>query len=520
MTRWLFAATVLVLLGPSVRASGPRACLSSRIDVRVNAALAAVGAEAAPRSTDEEFLRRVYLDLAGRIPAVSEARAFLADDTPDRRARLVDRVLASPDYAANGARLWRTVLVPQATSNLQTQYLGVSVETWVRDRLRAGVRDDQLVRELLTARLDYLDWTADRRATLVPGLSPVGFYQANDLKPETVGSAVARTFLGLKLECALCHNHPFDTWTQKQAWASAAFFAGVAPLEPEVKPAPRLANRRALPINGTDATAGARFLDGTVPDWAADPDPRQAFADWLTRKDNPYFARVMVNRLWANLFGVGIVDPPDDWGRHNPPSHPKLLDELAEAYADGGFDPRPLVRGIVLSEAYQRTSRLTHPSQADPRRFARMNVKGLSAEQLFDSLALATGYRDPAPPAADLAFGWPARSPRGLFLARFGGGAGRTDMQVSVLQALSLMNGDFVTDRTDPVKGATVKAVASAPFLDAPGRLEVLFLATLSRRPTAAEADRYLPRLKGGDDRTVGDVLWVLLNSQEFLVNH
>jgi len=502
-------------------AADPAQALSARIDARVNAALAAGKVEPAPRASDEEFLRRLYLDLVGRIPTVAEARAFLDDPAKDRRAKLVESLLASPGYTTNAARVWRSVLVPQATTNLQTQYLGVSVEAWVRDRLRAGATDDALVRDLLTARLDYLDWTPDKKPNPAPGLSPVGFYQANDLKPETVASAVARTFLGLKLECALCHDHPFDKWTQKQAWETAAFFAGVAPLEPEVKPAPGLANRRELKINDTPNTAAATFLDGAEPDWARDPDPRKAFAAWLTREGNPYFARVMANRVWANLFGVGLVDPVDDWGPHNPPSHPELLDELAKAYAEGGFDPKVLVRAITASEAYQRTSRLTHPPQVDPRKFARMNVKGLSAEQLFDSLATATGYREPTPPSADAAFGWPAKSPRGLFIAKFGGGAARTDMQVSILQALSLMNGEWLAKQTDPAAGATVRAVASAPFLDDAGRVEVLFLGTLSRRPTKAEADRYLAHLKDADDkaRAVADVLWVLLNSNEFLVN-
>ncbi|OWK47102.1 hypothetical protein FRUB_00801 [Fimbriiglobus ruber] len=458
----------------------------------------------------------------GRIPTVAEAREFLDDISTDKRAKLVDRLLASPEYTANAARLWRSILVPQATTNPQTQYLGVSVEAWVRDRLRTGATDDMTVRDLLTARLDYLDWTPDRKANPAPGLSPVGFYQANDLKPETVGSAVARTFLGLKLECALCHDHPFDKWTQKQAWETAAFFAGVAPLEPEIKPASGLVNRRELKINDTASIASSRFLDGVSPNWAVDSDPRKALAAWLVRKDNPYFARVMANRVWASLFGVGLVDPVDDWGPHNVPSHPQLLDDLAAAYSASGFDPKTLIRAIVLSDAYQRTSHLTHPTQSDPRRFARMNVKGLSAEQLFDSLALATGHRDPAPATADLAFGWPARSPRGLFIAKFGGGAGRTDMQVSILQALSLMNGDWLADQTNPTKGAAVKAIASVPFLDDAGRVEVLFLSTLSRRPTKTEADRYLPFLTGADDkaRATSDILWVLVNSHEFLVNH
>jgi hypothetical protein len=526
-----FLATVAVVALVTPAAAQP---LSARIDARVTAGLA--GAEPAPPASDEEFLRRIHLDLIGRIPTVTEARTFLDSPAQDKRAKLVDALLASPEYAANAARLWRTVLVPQATTNLQTQYLGVSVEAWVREKLRGGASDAQVVRDLLTARLDYLDWTPQMRANPAPGLSPVGFYQANDLKPETVSAAVSRTFLGLKLECAQCHDHPFDKWTQKQAWETAAFFAGVSPLEPEIKPAPGLALRRSLKVGDTKETATAKFLDGKEP---TDGDPRVAFADWLTRKENPYFARVMANRVWANMFGVGLVDPADDWGPHNPPSHPELLDELAEAYAavqplppsggsgvaprrqtEGGFDPKVLIRAIAASGAYQRTSRLTHPSQTDLRKFARMTVKGLSAEQLFDSLATATGYRD-SPPSTDSAFGWPARSPRGLFIAKFGGGPARTDMQVSILQALSLMNGEWVSAQTNPATGHAVKAVAAAPFLDDAGRVEALFLGALGRRPSKVEAERATAYLRDAADKpqAVADTLWALVNSHEFLVN-
>ena len=519
MTRWPLAA-VFIFVATCVDAGDTR--FSSQIDTRVNAALKAAEVVPAPRAGDAEFLRRVSLDLTGRIPAASEAREFLDDATPGKRAKLVDRLLASPRYTANAARLWRGVLVPQATSNPRTQQLGVSVEVWARTRLRAGLTDGKLVRELLTARLDYLEWTPDRKPDMAPGLSPVGFYQANDLKPETVGSAVARTFLGLKLECALCHDHPFDKWTQTQAWETAAFFAGVAPPEQVSTATPGLASRRKLPVNGTDTIAAAKFLDGQTPDWGHQPDPRAAFADWLTRPSNPYFAKVMANRVWADLFGVGLVNPIDDWGDHNPPSNPELLELLATAYRESGFDAKVLVRAIVMSDTYQRTSRQTDPIQTDPRLLARMNVKGLSAEQLYESLTLATGHRESSPSSADAAFGWPARSPRGLFIAKFGGGVGRTDMQVSILQALYLVNGEFLTQETNPATGATIKAVAAAPFLTDAGRIETLFLATLTRRPTAAESARYLQHLSEADDKAkaLGDVLWVLLNSQEFLVNH
>jgi hypothetical protein len=521
LTAWLLLAGWSEAAAPTRTAPPTVAALTSIIDSRLAASFRETRVLPGPRADDPEFLRRIYLDLVGRIPTVYEARRFLDDERTDKRLRLVESLLASTGHTVHTAQVWRGFLVPQATTNLPTQHLAVSLEVWLREQLRAGHRDDRIVRDLLTTRLDYLDWTADKRPRPAGGLSAVAFYQANDLKPETVAAAVGRTFLGLRLECAQCHDHPFDKWTREQAWETAAFFAGVAPLEPRVEPAADLANRRELLLPGSSRKIVARFLDGSSPDWSANPDPRQAFADWLTRPGNPWFARVMANRIWANLFGVGLVDPVDDWGPHNPPSHPELLDELSSAYVASGFDAKFLIRAITASAAYQRSSRMTHPSQSAPRSYARMNVKGLSAEQLFDSLATATGYRDPVPLASRSVEGWPARSPRGQFLARFGGGSARTDMQVSILQALSLMNGDWLARQTDPDQGETLRAVLAAPFLSDERRVETLFLAALSRRPTPAERDRYLAHLASTADanRALSDLLWTLLNSHEFLVN-
>ena len=214
MARRTLVLATLLLSAAATRAGDDPGRLTARIDARLRDAIAGTGVPAAPRSADAEFLRRVTLDLVGRIPTVAEARAFLDDAAADKRGRLVERLLASPGYAAQAAQVWRAVLVPQATTNPRTQQLGVSVEAWVREQVRAGSTDDRLVRDLLTARLDYLDWTAGKKPRLAAGLSPVGFYQANDLKPETVAAAVGRAFLGLRLECAQCHDHPFDKWTQ------------------------------------------------------------------------------------------------------------------------------------------------------------------------------------------------------------------------------------------------------------------------------------------------------------------
>jgi hypothetical protein len=521
------AVIALVACSPFAAAAPPDPqAVADRIDARILAALDADKVTPAGPASDAEFLRRVTLDVLGRIPTVAEARAFLADQSPDKRERLVDRLLASPQAVNHAAAVWRAALVPQAATNPDVQHLNVSLEAWLRDRLRAGRRADELARDLLTAPLDYLARDPANRPLPAPGPSPLAFYQANDLKPETVAAGVSRILLGVKIECAQCHDHPFDKWTQKQFWQTAAFFAPVTPIDGNEKPRPlaELLRRRSVAVNDTKEVAAPGFLDGGTPDWVAEPDPRRAFAAWATAKANPFFARATANRVWAQFFGVGLVDPVDDFNPENPPSHPELLDDLAAALKDADFDTAVLVRAITRTAAYRRTSKGTDPAQDPPRRFARMAVKGLTPEQLFDSLALATGYREEVPAAARAAFGFTKTSPRGQFLAKFAGGGQRTDAQTSILQALGLMNGAWITRQTDPEQGETLVAVADAPFLDDAGRVEALFLATVSRYPTAAEREKFVRHVTqdgpAGRKARLADVLWALVNSQEFLLNH
>jgi hypothetical protein len=426
----------------------------------------------------------------------------------------------------HAATVWRYALVPQAALNQRLRYLNLSLEAWLQDRIRAGRKADELVRDLLTAPLDYLDRDAEGKPRPVPGPSALGFYQANDLKAETVASSAARVLLGVKIECAQCHNHPFDKWTQQQFWETAAFFAPVPPQGPEEKviPATQLLLRQTVKINDTKTEATPKFMDGGSPDWKDVTDTRQQFAVWATAKANPFFAKTTANRIWAQFFDVGIVDPVDDFNPQNLASHPELLDELAAALVAADFDTNFLIRAIGRTAAYQRTSKGTEKSQNNPRHFARMNVKGLSPEQLFDSLSLATGYREEIPVAARAAFSVGAETPRGQFLAKFAGGGQRTDAQTSILQALTLMNGSWLAQQTDPEKGELLVAVANSPFLDNAGWLEVLFLGTYARKPTPAEEKKFLAYIArdgdAGRKAQLADILWAIVNSQEFLLNH
>jgi hypothetical protein len=495
----------LALLPASLEASEAEA-LAARIDHHLAAHWAGKDVQPAPRTDDAAFIRRVYLDLAGRIPSIIEVRDFLDDTRPDKRAIWVQRLLESPTYAQHFAHVWRALWL-SAANNEQTQVLAAGFEGWLRQRLKENTGYDQMVRELLTA------------APSVQGTStPGAFYQVNELKPENLAANTSRLFLGVKLECAQCHAHPFAPWTRTQFWEYAAFFTDVVPRQ---GPA---GDGRTIKIPGTDKVVPARFLDGTAPRWQTDVAPRATLADWLTAADNRYFARAAVNQLWAYFFGTGLIDPVDEAGDQNPPSHPELLDELARAFAAHRFDLPFLIRALVATEAYQRSSVTTHASQDDSRLFARMAVRALSPEQLFDSLAEVTEYREP--PGADRPpFNGSPSSPRQQFLARFAQADRRTEAQTTILQALFLMNGSFMADATSLEGNRTLATIAQASATGTARRIETLYLVALSRKPRPEEAARLLDYVNrggpsGDPKKALADIFWALVNSAEFILNH
>lgn len=506
--------------------------LTARINRHVEALWADRKVPPAPLADDAEFLRRIYLDIAGRIPRVSEVHRFLDDKAPQKREREVERLLEEEShfYVNHFTNIWRTLLVPQS-NNQQFQFVANTLDVWLRKKLRDNTPYDQVVRELMTTPVVRTAQQGGRPVVGAPGAepTPLAFYQANEYKPENLAAATSRLFLGVKLECAQCHDHPFAKWTRNQFWEYTAFFAGIttqgrggafgpAQDKPEV---------RELTIPGTEKKVQARFLDGKEPEWKSDKGTRQTLAEWMTTADNPFFARAAANRVWAHLFGLGLIEPVDEMiGAETVVTHQELLDELAKEFAAHQFDIKYLIRAITASKAYQLTSALTDPMQADVRLLARMNLKGLTPEQLFDSLAMATGYREAANPNQRLS-GFGISTPRGDFLQRFANHSDKkTEHTTSILQALSLMNGKFVADSTDVVQSYALGAILDAPFFDTTEKkIEALHLATLSRKPRPAELERlvkYVDRDNPSGDRkkALADVLWVLLNSSEFILNH
>ncbi|HTU21762.1 MAG TPA: DUF1549 and DUF1553 domain-containing protein [Gemmataceae bacterium] len=508
----LLAGVLLTLAG--AHAAPPRPTdLATRIDRRLEARFKGDAIHPAPRAEDAEFLRRASLDLIGRIPRTADVHEFLADSSADKRARLIDELLEEPRFAVHFANLWRADLLPETSSSGQAALFQTGFQSWLIERFRANVPYDQMVRELLTAPVGGgREGEPVLRDPERP--NPLAFFAVKEASPEKLAATVGRSFLGIRLECAQCHDHPFAKWTQEQFWSQSAFFAGFGKRGGLFAPLTEVADRRELRMLGNGKHIQPGFLDGGKPKLTPGQSSRVALAEWVTAPSNPYFARAAVNKLWAHFFGVGLVNPVDDFRDDNKPSDPALLDDLAAAFVASGFDLSLLIRGICRSEAYQRTSARTHPSQDGTRLPARMTVKALTGEQFFDSLALATGYRDTQDKGAA----------RRQFLTRFAQIGPPAEPETSVPQALTLLNGRFVAWATDPQRCPTLIAVTQTPGLTRAGRIEALYLATLGRRPTPVERerlDRHVARADaGGEAERLADVFWALLNCAEFRLNH
>ncbi len=505
--------------------------LTAAIDRLIAQRWADTGTEPAPIADDAEFLRRVYLDLAGRIPSVEEARTFLRDGRSDKRARLVEQLLGSSRYVAHFTTVWRMLLLPEAGNNFQVRLQQPSFEAWLKQLVARNAGYDEMARELITMPLKK-----GEEIELFLGASgptPMAFYAAKEFKPENLAASTARVFLGINVECAQCHNHPFAEWKREQFWGYAAFFAGIKSRRTQdlLLPEKELPDKRELVIPGTERVAQALFLDGSEPLWKSKSTNRGTLAEWMTGPNNPYFARAAVNRLWAHLLGTGLIDPVDEMvGGEHRPSHPELLDLLAGEFIAHRFDVKFLIRAITLSRPYQLTSAAAGQREAPARElFARMPLRGLTAEQIFDSVAMATGYRDSGGGDDLLSsiFG-SKRSARSEFLTRFASQPERaTEAQTSILQALSLMNGKVVEAATSLDKSETLAAIVETPFIRTEERIETLYLATLSRQPVEKEICRAVKFLQdggkrgqGSDKEALADVFWSLLNSPEFIVNH
>jgi hypothetical protein len=493
-------------------AAKARAAMARKIDERIDAELVRAKLAAAEQSDDAEFLRRAYLDLTGAIPRVADARKFLADDRANKRARLIDELLASPAHANHLANLWRSIMLPGGV-NLEQINSVVGVQNWLRQRFVENLRYDNLVSELLVA-------TAGDNA------GPALYYTSLELAPEKLAASTARIFLGLQIECAEYHDHPFDKWKQHDFWGYASFFAQLQ--RPENNPGMQARlidlDRGDVKIPNSEEVVPPKFPSGGAPATDELGTRRMKLAVWMASRDNPYLARAAANRAWSILFGRGLVEPVDDLGKHNPASHPELLAELTQYFIDTGFDLRELLRTLAQTQTYQRTSRWTSAPPPPVELYAHMPVTSLSAEQLYDSLnrvlvRRSTGQMPGVNQRSAL-----LDPQRQQFLTKMQGqGRSPLDYQAGVLQALTLINGSDLAEATTAERGPLLLAL-DAPLFEDGQRLETMFLATVTRLPTTTERDLFLKHIASRSPSEKGkawsDVLWALLNTAEFATNH
>lgn len=504
------------LVNPDLKydfAARPRANL---IDVELFKRLEAIGVPPSDRAGDAVFLRRASLDLIGGQPTPDEIHAYLADHDPDKRTKLVDRLLARPEFVL----FWRIKLGDLLQISPQRQ--GPSAyryQAWIDQQLKKNERWDKVVRALLTALGDP--------AALETG-GPVN-YALDAPEPNVQAELTAQRFLGLRLRCAQCHNHPFDVWTQDDYFGLAACFA-------KVSRTANMAGRTTVSLDpkGTIAhprtkqPAQPRLLGGQALSESERGDPRVALAAWITAPDNPYFARATVNWTWAQLFGKGLVDPPDDMSRGNPPVHPELLAALAQKFASGGYDLRDLIRTIAVSEAYALSSAPVKGNERDDRLFSHQRARPLSAHQMADALAQATDVpnRYPGVNPTRRAIEVPDPTTASTILETFGRCA-RSDVcastpapPLSLGQALLLVGGDVVESKVTSLNGYLASAIKLDPTPEE--LVENLYYRTVCRPPTAEESSRWSAELKqaGSFSQAAEDLFWALLNSREFAFNH
>jgi hypothetical protein len=487
--------------------------LARFIDQVVDAKLAAEKVAASPLASDAEFLRRVYLDITGKIPTAEQAVAFLDSKDPQKRARLIDELLASADYGRHQADIWQALMLPRNSDN--RRLTSEPLVKWLEEHFNRNVPWDRFVTELLTATGEQ-----DKNGA-------VTYFLAN-ASVDKITDSVTKLFCGLQLQCAQCHNHPFTDYKQTEYWEMAAFFMkvqtgninkaaknGTSPGVQETSQVKR--GKNALPESAK--MLPPKFLRGEQPTLGKSDPYRPVLAGWLTAAKNPYFAKAMVNRTWGQFFGRGLVHPVDDMHPGNPASHPELLDGLARQFADNGFDVKYLIRAICNSNTYQRSSRPTgNNGDAEPSLLSHMTVKVMTGEQLYDSLSQVFGVNE-ARAAGRNKGAAPKRGPvtaRSQFVNFFNveDNADNTELQDGIPQALRLMNAPQANNaqRVNVLtKGAKTQQEV----------YEKLYLHTLSRRPTAEETaklDAFVKKV-GDPAKANSDILWALVNSSEFRLN-
>lgn len=467
-----------------------------------------------PPADDATFLRRVYLDTIGTLPTDQEAREFLQDQSPDKRERLAASLLQRPEYNDYWTQRWSDLL--QVDKDTVSPEGTVAMTRWIHRQLEDNVPFDQFARSILTARGST--WSE----------SPAAFFQVQDT-PEKLARATSQLFLGVRLECAQCHHHPFERWDQKDYFAFAAFFTGID-RKADPRGGTKIIGHAGTPLKHprTGQDLGPAALGEAPAQLSPNSDWRTNVADWVTAKDNPWFARTIANRTWAHYFGRGLVEPIDDLRATNPASNEQLLDALAAHLVEKNFDMRAFTLTLLNSQAYQLSSQTTESNVLDEQNYSRASWKPIPAEVLLDAVSQVTGVPENFngwPEGYRAIQVWDNKLPS-QFLEVFGRPMRQTvcacerGTEPSIAQALHLMNSAGTMEKIQSERGQAARLAKSD--LSPDQLVDEVYLTALSRFPS--DAERQLMRqaiVEAGSRReAIEDLLWTLLNTREFVFNH
>lgn len=515
-------ATVTVPYSQPVSAESFAGPQQNVIDELVIAKLQALNVPPSPVCTDGEFLRRAHLDTIGVLPTVDEVRAFLADADPLKREKLVETLLTRPEFVDYWTYQWSDVLLLTG-SRLRPKALE-SYSNWIRERVANNTPWDQFAREVVLS----------KGSTFENGAA--NFYALHQ-DPQDMCETVSMAFLGMSIQCARCHDHPLEKWTNDDYYGMASLFARVRGKgwggdfrNGDGNRTVFLAERGEIIQPRTGRPQPPKPLDGVAIPFDGEVDRREHLAKWLTSPDNPYFSRAIVNRVWANFMGVGLVEKVDDLRLTNPPSNDRLMAALADELVRHQYDLKALMRLILTSQTYQRSSTALPENASDERFYARFYPRRLKAEVLLDAVSVVTGvpteFKDL--PAGTRALQLRDTEVASYFLDTFGRPervltctCERSD-EPSMTQVLHLANGKTLLGKLEAKDGRIAKLVADNVTAD--GVIDELFLSALSRLPTEVERTTLSAALAdvSMDDRraAIEDLSWSVLTSREFLFQH
>jgi hypothetical protein len=501
------------------------------LDKHVFANLKRIGIPPSELADDATFLRRVTLDITGRLPTLNEATDFATSTETNKRELVIERLLKTPQYADYFAAKW-TPLLKNRRDDASDITSNFAFHAWIRDSLLANVSYDQIVRELLAA------------TGTVVGNPPVAWYKRVK-DPRQQLEDVAQLFLGVRMQCAQCHHHPFERWSQDDYYSFAAFFTRVGRKPTGTRGEDLIFHKRGIATaknvkSGEDLRPAAMGDD--VGEITADQDPRLKLADWMSSPENPFFARALVNRYWKHFFRRGLIEPEDDIRDTNPPTNPALLAALEKHFIESGFDLKELVRVITRSNAYQLSAQPNKHNLVDRQNYSRFYTRRLPAEVLLDAVDDATGSptRFASLPPGTRAVALPDNSynKSSEFLRVFGRPESQSVCECervqssNLAQSLHLINSREIKSKLGSGSGRAAQlANAERPIDD---KVVELYLTTLSRRPTANEVQTAVAYLnepvldakgkplndKKAAQQNFQDLIWALLNTKEFLFNH